>query len=83
MRADNSQQVAAAVAELRKRAEASPEQSAGEILEKRFEDLIRRIMNTGSALDGNQKQAIVELPSRLNQTLQGCNVPLRGYQFVG
>jgi hypothetical protein len=83
LRADNSRQVAAAVEELRKRAEAEPAQSPGEILEKRFEDLIRRVMNTGSALDRDQKVAIAELLSRLNQIVQGCDVPLRGYHFVG
>ena len=82
LRADNSQQVAAAVAELRKRAEAQPEQSPGEILEKRFEDLIRRVINTGAALDSVEKRVIVELLSRLNQSVQGCDVTLLGYHFV-
>jgi hypothetical protein len=71
------------VAELRKRAEAEPEKSPSQILEERFEDLIRRVVNTGSALDGVEKKVIVELLSRLNQSVQGCDVPLRGYHFVG
>jgi hypothetical protein len=83
LRADNSRQVAAAVAELRKRAEAEPAQSPGEILEKRFEDLIGRVINTAAALDSVEKRAIVELLSRLNQSVQACNVKLLGYHFVG
>ena len=83
LHADNSRQVAAAVAELRKRAEAEPEKSPSQILEERFEDLIRRVVNTGSALDGVEKKVIVELLSRLNQSVQGCDVTLRGYHFVG
>ncbi len=83
LRADNSRQVAAAVAELRKRAEASPEKSPSQILEECFEDLIRRVISTGEALDSAEKQVIVELLSRLNQSVQACHVPLLGYQFVG
>ena len=79
---DNSRQVAAAVEELRKRAEAEPEKSPSQILEERFEDLIRRVVNTGSALDGVEKKVIVELLSRLNQSVQGCDVTLLGYHFV-
>jgi hypothetical protein len=83
LRADNSRQVAAAVAELRKRAEASPEKSPSQVLEERFEDLIRRVINTGETLDSVEKKVIVELLSRLNQSIQGCNVKLLGYHFVG
>ena len=83
LRADNSRQVAAAVAELRKRAEASPEKSPSQILEERFEDLIRRVISTGEALDSVEKRVIVELLSRLNQSVQGCHVSLLGYHCVG
>jgi hypothetical protein len=44
---------------------------------------IRRVVNTGSALDCVEKKVIVELLSRLNQSVQGYDVPLRGYHFVG
>ena len=71
------------VAELRKRAEASPEKSPSQVLEERFEDLIRRVINTGETLDSVEKKVIVELLSRLNQSIQGCNVKLLGYHFVG
>ena len=71
------------MAELRKRAEAGPEKTPARILEERFEDLIRRVTNTAPALDTVEKQAIVELLSRLNQRVQSCNVPLLGYHFVG
>ena len=83
LHADNSRQVAAAVAELRKRAEAEPEKSPSQILEERFEDLIRRVVNTGEGLDSVEKRVIVELLSRLNQSVQACHVPLLGYHFVG
>jgi hypothetical protein len=83
LRADNSRQVAAAVAELRKRAETAPAKSPGEILGERFEDLIRRVINTAEALDSAEKKAVVELLSRLNQSVQACDVPLLGYHFVG
>ena len=83
LRADNSRQVAAAVAELRKRADAAPAKSPSQILEERFEDLIRRVVNTGEGLDSVEKRVIVELLSRLNQSVQACHVPLLGYHFVG
>ena len=83
LRADNSRQVAAAVAELRKRAEAGPEKSPSQVLEERFEDLIRRVINTATALDSVEKKVIVELLSRLNQSVQACDVKLLGYHFVG
>jgi len=89
LRADNSRQVGAAVAELRKRmelrkiAEAGPAQRPSQALEERFEDLIRRVVNTGAALDSVEKKVIVELLSRLNQSVQACDVPLLGYHFVG
>ena len=60
-----------------------PAKSPSQILEERFEDLIRRVVNTGEGLDSVEKRVIVELLSRLNQSVQACHVPLLGYHFVG
>jgi hypothetical protein len=67
--ADNTEQIAAAVAELRKRAggaeNQAPQKSPFEVLEGRFQDLIGRLENLQANLDAGQKQAVGEMVARL------------------
>jgi len=76
---DNAQQVAAAVAELRKRAEAqvaAPPKDPFEVVEKRFQDLIGRLEALTPTLDPGQKAALAALLTRLQDTASAAGLPL-------
>jgi hypothetical protein len=75
--AENTDQIAAAVVELRKRVEAeppAPQKTPFEAVEKRFEDLIGRLASAAPELDEEQRAALGSLMARLQETASAAGL---------